>query len=262
MANAKDILEAILNVRKAVGTVAKNGKNTFHKYDYATANDVIHEVREAMNKEGIIVVPTGAADISFTKDGQVQNYTQHYLLALAGSTSTLNVAVRCAGEDKSDKGPYKANTGALKYLLLQTFLLPTDDDPENDVKHPVKNNPPKQNNPAPKAPAKKIEVGDEPPEIPEHCEGKDTQIDAITKMILWMVSGDTDRAKELLYDQTKFVGKDGQEIGINSIAHLKDKSDKWIGKIYGTVKEKFLSEVELYKSGMGPDSGNDDDLPF
>jgi len=244
---AKDILEAILNVRKAVGVVSKNGKNTFHHYNYATANDVIHEVREAMNKEGIIVAPTGAADISFTKDGQVQNFTQHYILALSGSTSTLNVAVRCAGEDKGDKGAYKANTGALKYLLLQVFLLPTDDDPENDSKkQPPRSNPKPAAPPKPAA-SKNVQVSETPPEIPEHCDSKEAQIDAITKMILWIISGDVEKGKKYLFDHSKFVGKDGNEVGISSIVDLKTKSDKWIGKIYGSIKEDFFNEVELSK---------------
>lgn len=34
------------------------------------------------------------------------------------------------GLDKGDKGLYKAYTGAIKYLLMKTFLIPTGDDPE------------------------------------------------------------------------------------------------------------------------------------
>ena len=36
------------------------------------------------------------------------------------------------GLDAGDKAPYKAMTGALKYALLQSFLLPTGDDPEEE----------------------------------------------------------------------------------------------------------------------------------
>jgi ERF superfamily len=36
------------------------------------------------------------------------------------------------GLDAGDKAPYKAMTGALKYALLQTFLLATGDDPEDE----------------------------------------------------------------------------------------------------------------------------------
>ena len=36
------------------------------------------------------------------------------------------------GADPGDKAPYKALTGALKYALLQSFLLATGDDPEDE----------------------------------------------------------------------------------------------------------------------------------
>jgi len=44
------------------------------------------------------------------------------------------ISVKVAGEglDPGDKAPYKAMTGALKYALLQSFLLATGDDPEEE----------------------------------------------------------------------------------------------------------------------------------
>ena len=44
------------------------------------------------------------------------------------------ITVKTAGEglDSGDKAPYKAMTGALKYALLQSFLLATGDDPEDE----------------------------------------------------------------------------------------------------------------------------------
>jgi hypothetical protein len=44
------------------------------------------------------------------------------------------ITVKVAGEglDAGDKAPYKAMTGALKYALLQSFLLATGDDPEDE----------------------------------------------------------------------------------------------------------------------------------
>ena len=44
------------------------------------------------------------------------------------------VTARVAGEglDVGDKASYKAMTGALKYALLQSFLLATGDDPEDE----------------------------------------------------------------------------------------------------------------------------------
>ncbi len=44
------------------------------------------------------------------------------------------IVAKVAGQglDAGDKAPYKAMTGALKYALLQSFLLATGDDPEDE----------------------------------------------------------------------------------------------------------------------------------
>ncbi len=47
-----------------------------------------------------------------------------------GEAITAKVAGQ--GLDSGDKAPYKAMTGALKYALLQSFLLATGDDPEEE----------------------------------------------------------------------------------------------------------------------------------
>src|SRR6202045_3796544 len=47
-----------------------------------------------------------------------------------GEEITAKVAGQ--GLDSGDKAPYKAMTGALKYALLQSFLIATGDDPEDE----------------------------------------------------------------------------------------------------------------------------------
>lgn len=44
----------------------------------------------------------------------------------------LTIASYGEGRDRGDKAPYKALTGALKYALIQTFLIATGDDPEHE----------------------------------------------------------------------------------------------------------------------------------
>lgn len=43
------------------------------------------------------------------------------------------------GVDASDKATYKANTGAMKYYLANTFLVATGADPENETDNPITN---------------------------------------------------------------------------------------------------------------------------
>jgi hypothetical protein len=48
------------------------------------------------------------------------------------SDEILSVPSYGEGRDSGDKAPYKALTGALKYALIQTFLIATGDDPEEE----------------------------------------------------------------------------------------------------------------------------------
>ena len=131
MADKKNIYQTILNIRGKVSSVLKKGTNEYHKYNYATINDVLHEVRDYCNEEGLLIYPSGISDLLPSKEGQVESFTMSYTLATEDG-SKIDVTVRCSGEDKGDKKAYKANTGALKYLFIQLFLMPTEDDPEND----------------------------------------------------------------------------------------------------------------------------------
>jgi hypothetical protein len=56
----------------------------------------------------------------------------NYRFVDARSGEELTVRVPGEGADPGDKAPYKAMTGALKYALLQSFLLATGDDPEDE----------------------------------------------------------------------------------------------------------------------------------
>lgn len=126
----KQVLSAINKVRAATKAVAKNGQNTFHKYSYAMAADVLETVRGAMSEEGLVVWPKMVKDISYTKAEGVLEGTVVYCVAHAESGESIEVEIRAAGEDKGDKKAYKLQTGALKYLFIQLFQLPTYDDPE------------------------------------------------------------------------------------------------------------------------------------
>ncbi|MGA7871170.1 MAG: hypothetical protein WCA22_09755, partial [Candidatus Binatus sp.] len=55
-----------------------------------------------------------------------------YTFADVDSGEQIVAKVAGQGLDPGDKAPYKAMTGALKYALLQSFLLATGDDPEDE----------------------------------------------------------------------------------------------------------------------------------
>lgn len=123
---------------KAIDAVAKSGKNIKQGYDYVTAADVADEVREALVAHGI------GFDYDVIDEERWDKPTTN-----GGSMSCIQVKVGCTftdqesgesktvrgigwGMDSLDKAPYKAMTGALKYVLRMNFIIPDNADPEND----------------------------------------------------------------------------------------------------------------------------------
>jgi len=136
MAVAKEtkskLTQAQCNVMKAVGSISKTGKNSFHGYKYASEGDLLEAVQPAMAKEGLALRPKVIEYTDTDKgNGKVQTDVKvtYDLCHVSGETETIQVIGR--GIDKEDKGMYKAMTGALKYLIRHTFLVPTNEhDPE------------------------------------------------------------------------------------------------------------------------------------
>lgn len=154
----------ILAVQMAVKAVKKNGKNTFHKYDYATEQDVL-AVKELMNQNGLVAFPTMLGYEIHQYGDKVQILQQiKYTVVDTETGETAESIVLGAGEDKGDKGAYKAATGANKYFYLKFFGVPTGDDPERDEDAP-KGRPAPQRAAAPVSKPAPTQMKAAPPQI-------------------------------------------------------------------------------------------------
>lgn len=129
----------LVKIMEAVDRVPKNGVNTHFGYKYATEADVADACRKAMIANRVALL------VSTTDTSRVHEYTSRsggqqvvwradidatFIDADTGAQFTVHAIG--FGEDAGDKGIYKAITGALKYVLMKTFLIPTGDDPEAD----------------------------------------------------------------------------------------------------------------------------------
>lgn len=123
----KSLAKKILNVMQAVEKIGKDGRNDFHKYNYASDEAIVTKLRGEMIKNGLILTPHQK---SCVKEGDVTTIEVEYTLRDADSNEFLISSIFGQGQDRGDKGAYKAATGAEKYWLLKTFLIPTSDDPE------------------------------------------------------------------------------------------------------------------------------------
>lgn len=156
---SKAVFQKILNVMEGAKYLQKKGWNDAQKYKFAQEADFIDLVKPLLEKEGLIVLPS--FDVMETKDFQKgegmsaklsYRTTVHLTAEIVAIVDGSSVTVRTVGQgwDQQDKACYKAMTGAMKYLLAKTFLVPTGDDPEIVEAEPEKEKPKAE----PKAPPK------------------------------------------------------------------------------------------------------------
>ena len=124
-ADIANLAKKLSVVMGEVTRISKQGYNSFHKYNYATADDVVDELRPLLAKEGIaliaeIVDSERAADITYLK----MTFT-----FVDSDTGALKVCKwESEASDKGDKGLNKAATAGEKYWLIKTFLLSTGEE--------------------------------------------------------------------------------------------------------------------------------------
>lgn len=121
---------SIAEVIAATDAVAKTGRNNHQGYAYATEADLIQTVRAEMASRGLVMLATHE-EVTELRQGLYQ-VAVTWTLIHAPSGQSLTIMSHGHGQDKQDKAVYKARTGAMKYALRNTFLLPTYDDPEKD----------------------------------------------------------------------------------------------------------------------------------
>lgn len=149
------LYQKILSAQKAIGFVSKNGKNTFHKYDYATESDILDSVKKAANEAGLVILTSadsehgqfeafnGRGEKSLVRWAKVR---LNYKIVDAETGEKEEGSFDGYSEDNGDKAIYKATTGANKYFLMKFFGVATGDDPEKDSASPLP--PPQQQRPA------------------------------------------------------------------------------------------------------------------
>lgn len=126
---------AMARVLAEVSTVAKDGRNDFHGYEYATEGALVAHVRSKLAAQGLAIFPSVIGhETAETKNarGKTSRLTTVTMAITIVHTSGQSMATQWIGqgEDAGDKGYYKAYTGAMKYFLMKTFLISTGDDPE------------------------------------------------------------------------------------------------------------------------------------
>ena len=130
------ISAALVAARAAMKPVGKSGENTFDRYRYAQLLDYVQSMEDGLAAQSLAIVTETSAVESMperkTKSGGSEYPVRVHLVGrlIHSSGQWIEVDGWGEGQDRGDKGLYKAITGARKYLLACLLGLATTDDPE------------------------------------------------------------------------------------------------------------------------------------
>lgn len=138
MSNTLTIAQALNEVMKEVGAVAKKDKNTAQGFNFRGIDAVVNAVSPALQKYGVIVVPS-VEDYEYhsveigknrTVMGHVKVKVSYTFIGSGGDA--IKATVVGEAMDSGDKATAKAMSVAFRTALLQTLSLPTDEpDPDS-----------------------------------------------------------------------------------------------------------------------------------
>ena len=132
----KNILKKIYLIQKDIDVIPKEGFNNFNKYNYLMEAQVTTKIKELLDKHQVVF--NYSSKVTETKDYQGAKGDTQFLVTVEVIYSFYDVesgesfcGIACGqGSDKGDKGVYKAITGAIKYVYMKTFNIPTGDNCE------------------------------------------------------------------------------------------------------------------------------------
>ena len=126
----KAIVAALIQAQKVVKGAEKGNTNSFMKYKYAGADEIISVAREALNSNGLAITRVGWDTVAGVVPTRLRI---HYLLAHSdGDVYELDQTIPVVEDKKgNDKAEAAALTFSLSYVLIGLLQIPRVD--ENDV---------------------------------------------------------------------------------------------------------------------------------
>lgn len=136
----KLIFQKMTSILKETKAITKSEKNQQQGFKFRGIDNVMNELHELFAKNDVFIlqeVQDFTVDARPTAKGGTLFYTRakikfRYMTTDGSSVETVNVG---EAMDSADKGMNKAMSIALKYSLLQMFLIPTEEpkDPDRDT---------------------------------------------------------------------------------------------------------------------------------
>jgi hypothetical protein len=136
------ICKSMTMVMSEIGAIGKNQTNTMQKYKFRGIDDLQNALHPVLVKHGVFIVPRVVDEFHELKevvrsngnkgiDKHVHIQVEYDFVCDDGSKVTIG-PIASEGLDSSDKATNKALSAALKYCLIQTFCVPTQDMDDSD----------------------------------------------------------------------------------------------------------------------------------
>lgn len=140
------IYKKMSEVMKEIGVVGKDQKNLAQGFKFRGVDQFVNALYPALIKHGVFLAPR-----CVNEDHEVREtvrssgkpgYDKHvsllmeYAFYAEDGSSVVVGPIPSEGMDSGDKATNKALSAALKYALIQTFSVPTEDMAEADSESP------------------------------------------------------------------------------------------------------------------------------
>lgn len=144
MSNKAQLYGKILHVVSKMEAIEKSGYNNHQKYSYSTEEDLVNAIRALLIEKKLLILTSSETKeiVKLNKpDKNSSSGLKETLVTVVNTKHKLidtetgefeEVSSTGTGWDDTDKGSFKAITGAMKYFIGKNFMVPSKDDAEND----------------------------------------------------------------------------------------------------------------------------------
>lgn len=113
----------LVELQAHVGAVEKDARNDFHRYAYASAEQLIGEAKPALGKAGVVVLPI-KAELSGSQQSPVCRRAFRIINGAESYEVAFDWPVVCEKGRPLDKAWASALTSSLAYFLRDLLLMP------------------------------------------------------------------------------------------------------------------------------------------
>jgi len=132
------LYQKLHSIMEAIPNIPKDKRNIKQNYDYASEEIIKRTIQPLLIEKKVLFSLSAESmqcDKKVNKSGNEELITHmlcNYKFIDIETGAVFEGSMYGSGYDATDKGTYKAITGAIKYILTSTFLIPTGDDSEDD----------------------------------------------------------------------------------------------------------------------------------